>query len=455
VKLKDFDGTEINGMGPVIDEEALKIFSEKMNHVKEGDTLVLAGSIPASMPKNIYSEILKMCEGRGIRFVVDATGELLKNVLPYQPFLIKPNSHELGDLFGVTLKTKEEVAIKIESKNIETPQLIHESKILTALNNNDGFPKVYLVTPLDDVLIMVMELLGQNLEDLFTYCTKNFTLKTILMITIQLIERIKHVHDNNYIHRDIKPQNFLVGKDSTAKTIYILDFGLAKRYRDEHTHIHIPLKENRNLTGTARYASCNAHNGLEQSRRDDMESIAYVILYFFKGKLPWQGLKCKDKNEKYAKIKEMKMSMTPEKLCEGFPNEFAKYLAAIKKLGFEEEPAYKNYIQMFTNLFKSKDFEMDYLYDWVTVKNNTNVLKDASLMRSEEYSKQADNSKKNDENIDSTIKGNNNDTQAMGNNQQNVINDMKNYNADIMGEDDKTPDGKRRGKNKKENCTLF
>ena len=109
VKLKDFDGTEINGMGPVIDEEALKIFSEKMNHVKEGDTLVLAGSIPASMPKNIYSEILKMCEGRGIRFVVDASGELLKNVLPYEPFLIKPNNHELGDLFGVTLKTKEEV----------------------------------------------------------------------------------------------------------------------------------------------------------------------------------------------------------------------------------------------------------------------------------------------------------------------------------------------------------
>ena len=109
VKLKDFDGTEINGMGPVIDEEALKIFSEKMNHVKEGDTLVLAGSIPASMPKNIYSDILKMCKGREIRFVVDAAGELLKNVLSYQPFLIKPNNHELGELFGVTLKTKEEV----------------------------------------------------------------------------------------------------------------------------------------------------------------------------------------------------------------------------------------------------------------------------------------------------------------------------------------------------------
>ena len=367
----------------------------------------------------------------------------------------KIGTGSFGEIFeGTDIFDNSSVAIKLEHNTVKYPQLLFEAKLLKSIPGT-GIPTMHWFGIAGEYNAMVMELLGQNLEDLFSYCTKNFTLKTILMITIQLIERIKHVHDNNYIHRDIKPQNFLVGKDTTAKTIYILDFGLAKRYRDEHTHIHIPLKENRNLTGTARYASCNAHNGLEQSRRDDMESIAYVILYFFKGKLPWQGLKCKDKNEKYAKIKEMKMSMTPEKLCEGFPNEFAKYLTAVKKLGFEEEPAYKNYIQMFTNLFKSKDFEMDYLYDWVTVKNNTNVLKDASLMRSEEYSKQADNSKKNDENIDSTIKGNNNDTQAMGNNQQNMINDIKNYNADIMGEDDKSPDGKRRGKKNKENCTLF
>ena len=367
----------------------------------------------------------------------------------------KIGTGSFGEIFeGTDIFDNSSVAIKLEHNTVKYPQLLFEAKLLKSIPGT-GIPTMHWFGIAGEYNAMVMELLGQNLEDLFSYCTKNFTLKTILMITIQLIERIKHVHDNNYIHRDIKPQNFLVGKDSTSKTIYILDFGLAKRYRDEHTHIHIPLKENRNLTGTARYASCNAHNGLEQSRRDDMESIAYVILYFFKGKLPWQGLKCKDKNEKYAKIKEMKMSMTPEKLCEGFPIEFAKYLTAVKKLGFEEEPAYKSYIQMFMNLFKSKDFEMDYLYDWVTVKNNTNVLKEASLMKSEDYSKQADSSKKNEENIDSTIKGNNNDTQAMGNNQQNVINDMKNYNADIMGEDDKTPDGKRRGKNKKENCTLF
>lgn len=109
VKLKDFDGTEINGMGPEIDKEALEIFWKKMENLEAGDTVVLAGSIPASMSKSIYSDILKRCEGRGIRFVVDATGELLKNVLPYRPFLIKPNIHELGELFGVALNTKEDV----------------------------------------------------------------------------------------------------------------------------------------------------------------------------------------------------------------------------------------------------------------------------------------------------------------------------------------------------------
>ena len=366
----------------------------------------------------------------------------------------KIGTGSFGEIFeGTDIFDNSSVAIKLEHNTVKYPQLLFEAKLLKSIPGT-GIPTMHWFGIAGEYNAMVMELLGQNLEDLFNYCTKNFTLKTILMITIQLIERIKHVHENNYVHRDIKPENFLVGKDSTAKTIYILDFGLAKRYRDEHTHIHIPLKENRNLTGTARYASCNAHNGLEQSRRDDMESIAYVILYFFKGKLPWQGLKCKDKNEKYAKIKEMKMNTTPEKLCEGFPNEFAKYLTMVKKLGFEEEPAYKEYIQMFNNLFKSKDFEMDYLYDWVTVKNNTNVLKDASLIRSQEYSKQED-SKKNNEAIDSTIQGNNNDTNAMGNYPQKVIKEMENDNNDIE-QDNKPPRNGRPGKGgNKEKCIIY
>ena len=345
-----------------------------------------------------------------------------------------------GEIFeGTDIFDSSSVAIKLEHNSVKYPQLLFEAKLLKSIPGT-GIPVMHWFGIAGEYNAMVMDLLGQNLEDLYNYCAKNFSLKTILMITIQMIERLKHVHDNHYIHRDIKPENFLIGKDTTAKTIYLLDFGLAKRYRDEYTHIHIPLKENRNLTGTARYASCNAHNGLEQSRRDDMESIAYVILYFFRKKLPWQGLKCKDKNEKHAKIKEIKMSMTPEKLFEGLPKEFADYLTMVKKLGFEDEPTYKNYIQMFTRLFKAKEFEMDYIYDWVTVKNNTNVLKDASLVQSEEMSQ-----KNEDRKINSTIEPNNGNPE---NEPKNMINEIKDEN---INEDD----GRKKGKNKNEKCMLF
>ena len=345
-----------------------------------------------------------------------------------------------GEIFeGTDIFDNSSVAIKLEHNSVKYPQLLFEAKLLKSIPGT-GIPVMHWFGIAGEYNAMVMDLLGQNLEDLYNYCAKNFSLKTILMITIQMIERLKHVHDNHYIHRDIKPENFLIGKDTTAKTIYLLDFGLAKRYRDEYTHIHIPLKENRNLTGTARYASCNAHNGLEQSRRDDMESIAYVILYFFRKKLPWQGLKCKDKNEKHAKIKEMKI--TPEKLFEGLPKEFADYLTMVKKLGFEDEPAYKSYIQMLNKLFKAKEFEMDYTYDWVTVKNNTNVLKDASLIQSEEVSQKREEDKK----VNSTIEANNGNQEYEP---KNMINEINDDNNDVN-------DMKKKGKNNKnEKCLVF
>ena len=346
-----------------------------------------------------------------------------------------------GEIFeGTDIFDNSSVAIKLEHNSVKYPQLLFEAKLLKSIPST-GIPVMHWFGIAGEYNAMVMDLLGQNLEDLYNYCAKNFTLKTIIMIIIQMIERLKHVHDNHYIHRDIKPENFLIGKDNTEKTIYLIDFGLAKRYRDEYTQIHIPLKENRNLTGTARYASCNAHNGLEQSRRDDMESIAYVILYFFRKKLPWQGLKCKDKNEKHAKIKELKMSITPEKLFEGIPKEFADYLTMVKKLGFEDEPAYKTHIQMFNKLFKAKEFEMDYIYDWVTVKNNTNVLKDASLVQSAEMSQKRDEEKK----VNSTIEPNNG----------NEENEPKNMINEIKDEDNVGDDNKRKGKNKNEKCDIF
>merc|ERR1712151_1277216 len=135
-----------------------------------------------------------------------------------------------------------------------------------------------------------------------------------------MLRRIEFFHTRSYIHRDIKPDNFLIGRAQKSNIVYIIDFGLAKKYRNPETHVHGPYRENKNLTGTARYASLNAHLGLEQSRRDDLEAIGYVLVYFLKGGLPWQGLKAKSATKKYKLIMEKEQSITIPALCQGRPS---------------------------------------------------------------------------------------------------------------------------------------
>ena len=217
-----------------------------------------------------------------------------------------------------------------------------------------------------------MELLGKSLEDLFQIQKKKLSIKTVCLIALQMLDRIEFVHNKNIIHRDIKPDNFVVGLDNKSHIIYLLDFGLSKKYRSSRTKQHIKFNDHKKLTGTARYASINALSGYEQSRRDDLEAIGYVLMYFLRGSLPWQGLKLKHGEQRYKKILDVKKSYSVEELCKDYPHEFAEYIYYARNLDFEENPDYKKLRLLFIELMKKMNFEYDFFYDWMKEKPKIN-----------------------------------------------------------------------------------
>ncbi|XP_064323257.1 casein kinase I isoform X1 [Phalacrocorax carbo] len=281
----------------------------------------------------------------------------------------KIGSGSFGDIYlGTDIAAGEEVAIKLECVKTKHPQLHIESKIYKMMQGGVGIPTIKWCGAEGDYNVMVMELLGPSLEDLFNFCSRKFSLKTVLLLADQMISRIEYIHSKNFIHRDVKPDNFLMGLGKKGNLVYIIDFGLAKKYRDARTHQHIPYRENKNLTGTARYASINTHLGIEQSRRDDLESLGYVLMYFNLGSLPWQGLKAATKRQKYERISEKKMSTPIEVLCKGYPSEFATYLNFCRSLRFDDKPDYSYLRQLFRNLFHRQGFSYDYVFDWNMLK---------------------------------------------------------------------------------------
>jgi len=275
-----------------------------------------------------------------------------------------------GDIYLATDVTlEEEVAVKLEHTKTKHPQLHVECRFYKVMQGGPGIPLVYYYGQEADFNVMVMELLGPSLEDLFNFCSRKFSLKTVLLLADQLISRVEFIHGKNFIHRDMKPDNFLMGLGKKGNLVYVIDFGLAKKFRDQRTHQHIAYRENKNLTGTARYTSINTHLGIEQSRRDDMEALGYILIYFLQGTLPWQGLRAKTKAQKYEKISEKKLSTPVEELCKGAPAEFATYQNYVRSLRFEEKPDYAYLRQLIRNLFHRQGFSYDYVFDWNNLKN--------------------------------------------------------------------------------------
>jgi len=267
------------------------------------------------------------------------------------------------------IQTKEKFAIKLESKNGQN-LLESESYVLCYLKGF-GIPFVKSYGISGDYHVLVMELLGRSLEDLFQSCGKRLSLKTVCLIGIQMLNRIEYVHSKHIIHRDIKPDNFGMGLGEDKDSVFIIDFGLAKKYRSSRTLQHICLRNNKKLTGTARYASINALKGSEQSRRDDLEAIAYVLLYLVRGSLPWQGMKVEKNEDRYKKIYERKKGTSIEELSKDLPEEFGIFVKYTRELEFEADPNYEYLRSLLKTMLDKHCVKEGNLLDW-DVNSNSN-----------------------------------------------------------------------------------
>ena len=269
---------------------------------------------------------------------------------------------------GINKINNEKVAIKVEDWKNKGDLLESEAYFLYYLKGF-GIPEVKSFGVCGKYKVLVETLLADSLEVIFKQSNNKFALKDLCMIGIQLIDRLEFIHSKYIIHRDIKPENIAVDYE-TKKTIYLIDFGLAKKYRSSRTGNHIKFSVPKTLTGTARYSSVNALGGKQLSRRDDLESMGYVLIYFGrKGFLPWMGLKAKNKLDRIKKIYHIKKNIKAEQLCFSLPTEFSEYIKYIKGLKFEEEPNYNYLHELFQIIMKKNNFSNDCLnFSWLKYK---------------------------------------------------------------------------------------
>eukprot|EP01017_Pseudomicrothorax_dubius_P043822 TRINITY_DN7359_c0_g2_i3.p1 TRINITY_DN7359_c0_g2~~TRINITY_DN7359_c0_g2_i3.p1 ORF type:complete len:393 (-),score=70.05 TRINITY_DN7359_c0_g2_i3:142-1320(-) len=308
------------------------------------------------------------------------SGRIARDYVPRK----KLGSGAFGEIFVVShATTDQKFAVKVEKKSSKHNQLSNEYKIYreihaSRLERPVAVPKVYHYESSHERNFLIMDLLGSSIEDLLVKCNRSFSIKTVLMLGIQMLETLTQIHSLNYLHRDLKPDNFLMGIGENKHRVFLVDFGLAKKYIDSAGR-HIPYREGKGVVGTARYASLNTHLGFEQSRRDDLECLGFMLVYMVKGVLPWMNLRCSNKKEKYERIKELKLSTPIATLCKGLPSEIVEYFDYVRKLSFAETPDYV-YVQGLLNRALTKNYyTLDYQYDWCSEEKATTVGTEKSL----------------------------------------------------------------------------
>ena len=309
----------------------------------------------------------------------------------------KIGSGSFGEvLYGIHKYSYREVAVKVLNSDTSIDNIKKEINFTNQLKGSIGFPSIYFNGLCEKKNIIVESLLGPSLDKLFKFCGRIFPLKTVCLIGIEMIKRLETMHDKGIIHRDLKPNNLTWGNYNNSynnfpinnnynifnninnndkldiNTIFLIDFGLSCTYWDNSsTQRHYKLIDGLNFVGTLRYASLNSHNGIRQSRRDDLESMIYILIYFLKGKLPWQDVKAKTKEERYKLIQQIKSKVTIDSLCKDIPFEFAELLKYVKSLEFDARPYYSKFLFCFQNLINKLNYEQiqekNYNYIWERV----------------------------------------------------------------------------------------
>jgi serine/threonine protein kinase len=271
---------------------------------------------------------------------------------------------------GTHTDTGEFVAVKLEDRRQESKLLEEAETIKNIRKTCKGVPEIYRIGNSNKWNYMIMSYLGPNLEELFIYCKRQFSLKTTVLLSLQIFNIIKGIHESGIIHRDIKPDNFVIGFGESHNKIFLIDFGLSISFIDKCTMQHKRYEHKHQFTGSFRYSSINNHKGIQQSRRDDLESISYMMLYFYKGKLPWQNIPAKDKRDKLKKTYEKKRNTPLDELCSGCPKEFREIVKYCRNLGYKEKPDYSFIKYMLTKVKRRNKIRNDGKFDW-NIDNDT------------------------------------------------------------------------------------